>query len=146
MSESTNVKVVETLSGKYTNDITTSGGHHMIADEPKDLGGDDKGATPYDFLLSALGSCKSMTMRMYAEHKGYKLDNIEVHLSHKKIHAKDCKNCESEKGLIDYIETNIKITGNLSEEERLKIFQIAEKCPVHRTIMNEIYIESILAD
>lgn len=144
MNEKTTVTVVEATTGNYTNNITTSGGHQMIADEPKELDGDDKGATPYDFLLSALGSCKSMTMRMYANHKGYKLENVEINLSHSKIHAKDCENCESEKGLVDYIETEIKITGDLSEEERLKIFQIAEKCPVHRTIMNEIYIDSTL--
>lgn len=144
MSGTETVTVSETGAGKFTNSITTSSGHSLMADEPKDLGGDDSGPNPYDFLLSALGSCKSMTMRMYANHKRFNLDHVEVRLSHRKIHAKDCEKCETEKGMVDIIDTEITITGDLSDIERTKIFAIAEKCPVHRTIMNEVVINSNL--
>lgn len=146
MVEKTTITVQENNTGKFTNLITTSGGHSFYADEPLSVGGDDKGPSPYDLLLSALGACKSMTMRMYANHKGFKLENVVVNLSHSKIHAKDCENCETEKGLVDHIQTEIKITGDLTEEERQRIFAIAEKCPVHRTITSEIIITSHLAD
>ena len=102
------------------------------------------GATPYDLLLSSLGACKAMTMRMYAERKGYKLEHAEVRLSHDKIHAADCENCETKSGKIDQIKTEITLTGDLSDEERQKIFEIAERCPVHRTITSEIIIEATL--
>ncbi len=138
------ISVSETGSGKFSNKITTSSGHSMIADEPKELGGEDSGPNPYDFLLAALGSCKSMTMRMYANHKGFNLDHVEVTLTHRKIHAKDCEKCETEKGMVDIIDTDITIEGDLTDEQRERIFAIAEKCPVHRTIMNEVVINSKL--
>ena len=144
MSGTETVTVSETGAGKFTNSIITSSGHSLMADEPKDLGGDDSGPNPYDFLLSALGSCKSITMRMYASHKRFNLDHVEVKLTHRKIHAKDCEKCETEKGMVDIIDTEITITGDLSDIERTKIFAIAEKCPVHRTIMNEVVINSNL--
>ena len=144
MSGTETVTVSETEGGKFTNHIITNSGHTLIADEPKDLGGDDLGPNPYDFLLSALGACKSMTMRMYATHKRFNLDHVEVKLTHRKIHAKDCGNCETEKGMVDIIDTEITISGDLSDVEREKIFAIAEKCPVHRTIMNEVVINSNL--
>ena len=138
------VAVSETRTGKFTNVVVTGSGHVMSADEPLSVGGDDTGATPYDLLLSALGACKSMTMRMYADRKGYKLDRAEVRLSHDKIHVDDCETCETEKGKVDQIKTDISLSGDLSEEERQKIFEIAEKCPVHRTITGEIVIEANL--
>tara|TARA_R110002073_G_scaffold29817_10_gene93551 strand:- start:34 stop:474 length:441 start_codon:yes stop_codon:yes gene_type:complete len=146
MSGTETVTVSETGTGKFTNSIVTSSGHSFMADEPKDLGGDDNGPNPYDFLLSALGSCKTMTMRMYAIHKRFNLEHVEVKLTHRKIHAKDCEKCETEKGMVDIIDTEITIIGDLSDVERTKIFAIAEKCPVHRTIMNEVVINSNLTD
>ena len=144
MSDTQTVVVSQTEQGKYTNSIETSSGHKMIADEPLSVGGDDLGPPPYDFLLSALGACKSMTMRMYANRKGYNLDHVEVKLSHSKIHATDCENCETKKGLVDHIQTDITIEGDLTDEERQKIFDIAARCPVHRTITSEIIINSSL--
>ncbi|MBT4933295.1 MAG: alpha/beta fold hydrolase [Rhodospirillaceae bacterium] len=138
------VVVAETGTGKFTNVIVTGSGHILNTDEPQSVGGDDSGPTPYDLLLSALGACKSMTMRMYAERKGYKLGRAEVRLSHSKIHSDDCEACETENGKIDRIQTEISITGDLSQEERQSIFEIAERCPVHRTITGEILIEASL--
>ncbi len=140
------VVVGETGDGKFTNVVVTGSGHIISADEPEAVGGDNSGPTPYDFLLAALGACKSMTMRMYANHKGFKLDRAEVRLSHSKIHAEDCAECETKKGKVDHIETEINITGDLTEEERQKIFEIAEKCPVHKTITGEIIIDATLKD
>lgn len=140
------VAVGETGTGKFTNTVITGSGHVLSADEPPSVGGDDTGATPYDLLLAALGACKSMTMRMYADRKGFKLDRAEVRLSHDKIHAEDCEQCETETGKVDQIKADITITGDLSEEERQKIFEIAERCPVHRTISSEIIIEAELKD
>lgn len=140
------VVVAETGDGKFTNAIITGSGHFINADEPTSVGGDDTGPTPYDLLLAALGTCKSMTMRMYADHKGYKLDKSEVRLSHEKIHAEDCEQCETTKGKVDQIEAEITITGDLTDEERQKIFEIAERCPVHKTITSEIIIEATLKD
>ncbi|MDG1021650.1 MAG: bifunctional alpha/beta hydrolase/OsmC family protein [Emcibacteraceae bacterium] len=140
------VVVGETGDGKFTNVVVTGSGHIISADEPEPVGGDNSGPTPYDFLLAALGACKSMTMRMYANHKGFKLDRAEVRLSHSKIHAEDCAECETKKGKVDHIETEINITGDLTEEERQKIFEIAEKCPVHKTITGEIIIDTTLKD
>ena len=138
------VIVAETTAGKFTNTIVTGSGHVIVADEPESVGGDDTGATPYDLLLSSLGACKTMTMRMYAERKGYALEHAEVRLSHDKIYAKDCESCETKTGKIDQIKTEITLTGNLSDEERQKVFEIAERCPVHRTITSEIIIEAKL--
>lgn len=140
------VVVAETGDGKFTNVVVTGSGHIFSADEPQSVGGDNSGPTPYDLLLAALGACKSMTMRMYANHKGYNLDRAEVKLSHSKIHAEDCSECETEKGKVDHIDTEINITGDLTSEERQKIFEIAEKCPVHRTITSEIIIDAKLQD
>lgn len=138
------VIVAETEAGKFTNTIVTGSGHVIAADEPQSVGGDDTGATPYDFLLSALGACKTMTMRMYADRKGLALERAEVRLSHDKIYAKDCENCETTSGKIDQIKAEITLTGDLNDDERQKIFEIAERCPVHKTITSEIIIEAEL--
>lgn len=140
------VVVGETGDGKFINAVVTGSGHIFSADEPESVGGNNSGPTPYDLLLAALGACKSMTMRMYADHKGFNLDRAEVKLSHSKIHAEDCEECETEKGKVDHIDTEITITGDLTQEERQKIFEIAEKCPVHKTITGEIIIDASLKD
>lgn len=140
------VAVAETGTGRFTNYVVTGGGHIISADEPPSVGGDDTGPSPYDLLLAALGACKSMTMRMYAERKGFSLERAEVRLTHDKVHAEDCEACETESGKVDQIRTEISLSGDLTEEERQKIFEIAERCPVHKSITGEINIVANLTN
>jgi putative redox protein len=136
------VVVVETGQGKFANAVSIGGRHSLLADEPADYGGTDTGPTPYDLVLAGLGACKTMTMRMYAERKGFALDRARVTLKHDKIHAEDCAACETEAGRIDRIEAEIEVIGDMDAETRRKIAEIAEKCPVHRTLRSEVVIES----
>ncbi len=140
---STRQVIVKSLQ-KYTQEIN-AGGHVLTADEPLDLGGDDKGPNPYELLLSALGACTSMTLRMYADQKQWPLDSVEVLLTHDKVHAEDCATCETKTGKIDKIQREIKLKGALSAEQKERLLQIAERCPVARTLKSEIMIESKLA-
>jgi uncharacterized OsmC-like protein len=119
--------------------------HQLVADEPVGDGGSDLGPNPYEYLLAALGSCTSMTIRMYADHKQMKLDNVEVSLSHRRIHAEDCEECETKEGFVDRIDKRITLEGDLTEAERQRLLQIADRCPVHKTLKNEILIKSELA-
>ncbi len=133
------VVVTESGGGKFMN-RAEAGGHAIMADEPRPAGGDGTGPSPYDFLLISLGTCTSMTLRMYADRKGWPLENVRVRLSHGKIHAKDCEECETQKGKVDRIEREITIAGDLDDEQRTRLFEIADKCPVHRTLTSEIDI------
>ena len=134
------VVVRETRSGKFQNAVTI-GPHHLVADEPKAAGGDDSGPGPYDFLLTALGACKSITMRLYADRKSFPLERATVTLSHSKIHARDCEECETREGMLDQIEVAIGLEGDaLDADQRKRILEIADKCPVHRTLTSEIRI------
>jgi len=128
---------------KFTRLIRTHS-HQLIADEPLSAGGSDTGPNPYEYLLGALGACTSMTVRMYANRKGIKLDDIKIILSHSRIHAEDCENCESSEGLVDVIERKIRLEGQLSPQEKDKLLEIANKCPVHKTLINEIVINTFL--
>jgi uncharacterized OsmC-like protein len=119
-----------------------AGSHHLKGDEPLAEGGTDTGPSPYDLLLAALGSCTSMTVAMYARRKGWPLERVTVHLRHRKIHAEDCAECETRVGLLDQIERDIQFTGSLSSEQRAKLMEIADKCPVHRTLTSEIRINT----
>jgi uncharacterized OsmC-like protein len=119
-----------------------AGRHRLVADEPVFAGGADTGPSPYDFLLAALGACTSMTMGMYARRKAWPLEEVTVHLRHSKIHATDCAECESKEGMLDRIERDIHFTGPLTDEQRSKLLEIANKCPVHRTLASEIEIET----
>jgi len=118
----------------------TSGKHQLRADEPVEAGGSDAAPGPYDYLLIALGVCTSMTVGLYARRKQIPLEDITISLSHSRIHAKDCEECETKEGLLDRIETQIELTGPLTPEQRAKLMEIAEKCPVHRTLKSEINI------
>jgi putative redox protein len=118
------------------------GPHRLTADEPVELGGTNKGASPYDFLLAALGSCTSMTISLYARRKHWPLRKVEVSLWHSKIHATDCAECETRDGRIDRIEREIELTGDLTAEQRSNLIEIADKCPVHRTLTSEINIKT----
>ena len=140
------VVVQETGNGRFSNAISVGGRHMLRADEPLSVGGNDSGPTPYDFLLAGLGACKSMTMRMYAERKGWPLKRAMVTLRHEKIHAEDCEACETATGKIDRIETEISLNGDLSEAQRQKIFKIAERCPVHQTLKHEISLTATLKE
>lgn len=127
----------------YTTEIE-AGIHHLLADEPESVGGNDLGATPYDLLASALGACTSMTLRMYADRKGWDLKEVKTHLQHSKIHSEDCNSCENKPAKLDHIERIIELEGDLSGEQRERLLEIADKCPVHRTLNSEIKIDSKL--
>ena len=139
------VVVQETRNGKFQNTVAI-GPHHLAADEPRSAGGDDTGPGPYDFLLTALGACKSMTMRMYADRKSFPLERATVTLNHSKIYAKDCAECETKDGMLDQIEVAIGLEGPLDADQRKRILEIADKCPVHRTLTSEIRILTRAAD
>jgi putative redox protein len=140
-----NVVVRETRAGKFQQTVSV-GPHRLLADEPVAAGGDDTGPGPYDFVLAGLGACTSMTMRMYAERKSLPLERVTVTLTHSKIHAEDCAECETSTGMLDQIDRVIGMEGNLDAEQRQKLMEIADKCPVHRTLTSEIHIVTRPAD
>ena len=135
------VLVRETGGGKFQQEIM-SGPHRFLADEPVKAGGLDSGPGPYDLLLASLGACTSMTLRLYADNKKLPLDRVSVRLTHNRIHAEDCLNCETKEGMIDRIDRNITLEGALSADERKRLLEIADKCPVHRTLESEIEIRT----
>ena len=135
------VVVEETGEGKFTQRIA-AGAHALRADEPESYGGLDSGPSPYDLLLAGLGACTSMTLRLYAERKGLALERTRVTLSHDKIHAEDCASCESKDGKIDRIRRTVEVSGDLKPEERQRLLEIADRCPVHRTLESEVLIET----
>ena len=140
-----NVVVRETRNSKFQQ-IITAGPHEMVADEPVAVGGRDSGPGPYDFLLAGLGACTSMTMRMYADRKSLPLERVTVTLKHSKIHASDCAECETREGMLDQIDRVISIEGALDADQRARLMEIADKCPVHRTLTSEIRIVTKAAD
>ena len=139
----TRVDVAESGAGRFTQAMR-SGRHELIADEPENVGGNDAGPGPYEYLLMGLGACTSMTLRMYAQHKQLPLEKVTVRLSHKKIHARDCNDCETRAGKVDEITREITLEGDLTEDQRQRLLEIANRCPVHRTLSSEIKIRSIL--
>ena len=138
------VVVRETGGGKFRNEVAV-GRHRLRADEPVAAGGDDSGPGPYDYLLAALGACTAMTLRLYAERKGIALARTTVRLRHDRIHAADCAECETKEGQLDRIRRELVVEGDLSAEQRQRLLEIADKCPVHRTLTHEIRIETSLA-
>lgn len=120
------------------------GAHVLRADEPVANGGNDTGPDPYGYLLSALGACTAMTLRMYARQKKWPLQNVRVVLKHDKIHATDCEACETKEGKVDRIERWIELDGPLDDDQRKRLMEIADRCPVHRTLSSEIVIATRL--
>ena len=141
----TTVSVEERGDGKFVQSMT-SGDHQLLADEPENVGGNNLGPGPYEFVLMGLGACTSMTIRMYADRKEIPLDRVHVKLSHKKVHAEDCADCESKDGKIDEIVREVTLDGDLTEEQRERLLDIANRCPVHRTLTSEIKVRTRLAD
>jgi putative redox protein len=132
------VIVADAGSGTFTQQIT-AGHHELVSDEPRPIG-DDEGPTPYDLLLAALGSCTSMTVRMYANRRDWPLEQVRVTLRHSRIHAEDCADCETRIGLIDHIDLDIELIGDLDDEQRQRLLLIAGRCPVHQTLTSEVRI------
>lgn len=136
MSDSVTVSIGR---DKYTSEIL-SGSHRILADEPRSVGGADQGPSPYDLLLAALGACTVMTLRMYADRKQWPLEGVSVDLRQERIHARDCEDCESKDGMVTRITREITLKGDLDSAQRERLMEIADKCPVHRTLSAEIHI------
>jgi len=136
------VVVTESGARPYGQRIT-AGGHQLIADEPAAIGGADSGPTPYDLLLAGLGACTAITVRMYADRKGWPLRQTTVRLRHQRIHAKDCAACETTLGQLDQIERELQFEGELTDEQRARLMDIAERCPVHRTLESEVLVSTV---
>jgi putative redox protein len=131
----------------YSTRITAGGRHHITADEPENLGGAGKGANPYELLLASLGACKTITLRMYADRKKWPLDGVSIAMTQDRVHAKDCDDCESDDGYVHVIECELTLLGeDLTDEQRERLLEIADKCPVHKTLSGEIKVRSSLAD
>ncbi|TAL02470.1 MAG: OsmC family peroxiredoxin [Rhodospirillaceae bacterium] len=139
------VDVRESGRGKYTIDIAI-GPHALVADEPREAGGDDAGPRPHEFVLAGLGACTAMTLRMYADRKGIPLKHVSVHLIHHKIKAADCPDCVTKEGEVEEMIREIKLEGDFDAATRQKLLEIANKCPVHRTLTGEIKIRTLLVD
>ncbi|WP_415885528.1 alpha/beta fold hydrolase [Neptuniibacter sp. QD37_6] len=138
------VRVNEADPESFTQDISAAG-HHIIADEPVSYGGNYLESTPYQLVAAGLGACTSMTIRMYARHKKLPLEHVQVDVTHDKIHAEDCSRCEQSGGKVDQFVRRITLTGDLSEEERQRLLDIADRCPVHKTLEGEINIKTALS-
>lgn len=121
-------------------------GHTLVADEPESVGGENAGPSPYDLLSAALGTCTAMTLRMYADQKGWPLDEVEVRVRHEKIHARDCDDCETREGRIDQLQRSLVVRGELDETQRKRLLEIADRCPVHRTLNGEVKIRTTLLE
>jgi putative redox protein len=137
-------EVVVTSQTNLRNEVRYGAGHTFITDEPIAAGGEDAGPDPYTLLLAALGSCMSMTVKLYAQRKQWPLESVTVRLRQNRIHSKDCKEClRSQEGYVHRIERSVSFTGALSDEQRARLQEIAHKCPVHKTLSSEIVITDL---
>ena len=143
MTSSKVARVVATTGEGLRTEVEADG-HNLVVDEPQSLGGTGAGLTPYDHLLAALGGCTAMTLRMYADRKGWPLETVTVRLSQDRVHATDCEECETEEGRIDWIEREIELAGPLNDEQRRRLLEVADMCPVHRTLNSEVVVENSL--
>ena len=135
--------VVEGTAKDYRQKVHI-GPFHLVADEPVSMGGGDTGPGPYEYLLTALGTCTSMVVSMIARQRGWPVESIRITMRHDRIHAEDCMECETKRGMVDHIVREIEIEGDLTEEQRATLFSIAQRCPVSTTLMSEIRIEDHL--
>ncbi|MEU4293177.1 bifunctional alpha/beta hydrolase/OsmC family protein [Kribbella sp. NPDC026596] len=135
------VVVSESGDGRYAQQVV-AGRHVFVADEPDAVGGNDSGPSPYGLLLAALGACTAMTARMYAERKGLPLDSTSVTLRHSRIHARDCETCATGAGLLDHVDRVVSFAGDLTDDQRARLLEIVDRCPVHRTLTSEVVIET----
>ena len=136
-------RVSEADADSFTQDISADG-HHLVADEPADYGGHYLGPTPYQLVAAGLGACTSMTIRMYARQKKIPLEHVQVDISHNKVHAQDCASCDQSNGKVDRFERHITLTGKLTPEQQQRLLEIADRCPVHRTLESDIEIKTYL--
>jgi putative redox protein len=137
------IVVVDGDAGGFAQRVRV-GVHELLADEPTEVGGTDSGPNPYDLLLAALGACTSMTLGMYARRKQWPLQAVTVRLWHSRVHAADCESCETKVGLLDVVDREVELMGPLDQEQRSRLLEIANKCPVHRTLTSEIHIRTRL--
>jgi uncharacterized OsmC-like protein len=142
MSSKDNRVVVRTGTGPRTD--VRANGYALVADEPIGMGGTDSGPTPYDYLLAALGSCTAMTLRMYADRNKWPLESVTARLGHKKVYARDCEESETEDRKIDRMGLELELGGPLEETQRRRLLEIAERCPVHRTLQSEVMVDTRL--
>lgn len=137
--------IVSSRPGAPFEQLLRAGEHHLVADEPIDVGGGDAGPNPYDYLLMALGSCTSMTLRLYADRKGWPLEGVVIGLRHERVHVRDCVDCETGVTAMERIHLNMVLHGELDDEQRDRLLDIANKCPVHRTLTGKMQIVTSLA-
>ena len=137
-------EVVVTSLSNLKNEVQYGAGHKLVTDEPVEAGGDDAGPDPYTLILAALGSCISMTVTLYAKRKNWPLEQVVVRLRQGRIHAADCQDCKNAtEGYVHRIERSVTFAGDLSEEQRSRLQEIAHKCPVHKTLTSEIVISEL---
>jgi putative redox protein len=140
------VLVSEVSPNGFAQDVLVAGVHQMKADEPEDIGGTNSGPTPYQFLAAGLGACTAMTIRLYARRKKIPLDDVSVSLRHDKRHAMECENCDTSEAKIDHFQRDIRLSGELTEEQIASLLAIADKCPVHRTLEQRSHISTTRVD
>jgi len=136
--------VARTYAGGFRTEVQ-AGSHPLVADEPEDVGGTNAGPSPYDLLAAALATCTTMTLKMYASFKKLPLDSVTVRVSHGKVHAEDCADCETRDGKIDEFRRVVELDGELGDEQRRRMLDIADRCPVHRTLHGEVKVRTVLA-
>ena len=139
------VVTATTYASGFRTDVV-AGGHAMVADEPASVGGGNEGPSPYDLLSAALATCTSMTLKMYARHKKLELRSVTVRVQHGREHARDCVGCERRHGMIDVFDRELTIDGDLTHQQRQRMLEIADRCPVHKTLHNEIRVRTVLTD